>query len=224
MSLVAFELMAKLGLDKKAYDEGLKNAEKQGSGFGSGLAKAAKMGAKVVAGAAAAAASGIAVITKQSVSSYGEYQQLVGGVQKLYGNMGMSLEEYAENQGKTTDEVKADWEKLQEAQDLVLKNSKNAYRTAGMSANEYMETATQFSASLINSLGGDTVAAAEMTDKAMVAMSDNFNTFGGDFEGISNAFKGFSKQNYTMLDNLKLGWKSIAEYKLGKIGECLAYC
>lgn len=224
MSAVAFELMAKLGLDKKGYDDGLNEAEKKGSGFGSGLANAAKMGAKVVAGAAAAAAGGIAVIAKQSISSYGEYQQLVGGVQKLYGNMGMSLEEYAENQGKTTDEVKADWEKLQEAQDLVLKNSKNAYRTAGMSANEYMETATQFSASLINSLGGDTVAAAEMTDKAMVAMSDNFNTFGGDFEGISNAFKGFSKQNYTMLDNLKLGWKSIAEYKLGKIGECLLYC
>jgi phage-related protein len=201
-----FDLVASLKLDTSDYSKRLNDAEKQGGGFGSGLAKAAKMGAKVVAGAAAAAASGIAVITKQSVSSYGEYQQLVGGVQKLYGNMGMSLEEYAENQGKTTDEVKADWEKLQEAQDLVLKNSKNAYRTAGMSANEYMETATQFSASLINSLGGDTVAAAEMTDKAMVAMSDNFNTFGGNFESISDAFKGFSKQNYTMLDNLKLGY------------------
>lgn len=97
------------------------------------------------------------------------------------------------------------------AADLVMKNANEAYRTAGMSANEYMETATQFSASLVSSLSGDAYKAAEQTDVAMRAISDNVNTFGSNMEDVTNAFKGFSKQNYTMLDNLKLGYGGTKE-------------
>jgi hypothetical protein len=120
--------------------------------------------------------------------------------------MGLSVEEYAKAVGKSTGEVKNEWENLEKAQNIVLENSKNAYKTAGMSANQYMEIATSFSAALINSLEGDTIKAAEQTDVAMRAISDNFNTFGGDIGMIQSAFQGFAKQNYTMLDNLnKMG-------------------
>ena len=182
MSVVAFELMAKLGLDKKAYDEGLNNAESMGKDtggkIGNALGGAAKIGLMGVTAAVGAASTALIAMGKQAVQQYSQYEQLVGGVQKLYGDAADKVQSYA-NQ---------------------------AYMTSGMSANAYMETATQFSASLINSLGGDMNAAADMTDVAMKAMSDNVNVFGSDMESVSNAFKGFSKQNFTMLDNLKLGY------------------
>lgn len=187
MSITAFELMAKLGLDKKEYDDGLNEAENSGksagSGIGSALGGAAKVGLTAVTAAVGAAATGLTVMGKQAVQQYAQYEQLVGGVEKLYGDAADKVQEYA-NQ---------------------------AFLTSGMSANTYMETATQFSASLINSLGGDMNAAADMTDVAMKAMSDNVNVFGSDMESVSNAFKGFSKQNYTMLDNLKLGYGGTKE-------------
>lgn len=212
-----FDLQAKLSLDDSEYRKGLDNAEGKASSFsskaissiGGGLKTAAKVGAVAVGAvttAIGAATGAIGALTYESVEGYGEYEQLVGGVQKLYGNMGLSLKDYAKSVGKSTGETRSEWKKLDEAQNIVLENASNAYATAGMSANKYMETATSFSAALISSLGGDTVKAAEMTDKAMTAMSDNWNTFGGDFENIQNAFQGFAKQNYTMLDNLKLGY------------------
>ena len=161
---------------------------------------------KVGAAAVGAASTAVGALVTQSVKAYADYEQMVGGVQKLYGNMGMGLEEYAAAQGKSVDEVKGQWENLEKAQNMVLENAQNAYRTAGMSANKYMEIATSFSASLINSLDGDSVAAAEATDKAMTAIADNWNTFGGDIGMIQGAFQGFAKGNYTMLDNLKLGY------------------
>lgn len=208
-----FDLAAKITLDKKDYDKGLDEAggkmsslgEKLGSIGGkvaSGIGTAMKVGAAAVG----AATTAVGALVVKSVEAYSDYEQLVGGVQKLYGNMGMSVEEYAAAQGKSVAEVQADWQKLETAQTQVLQNAQNAYRTAGMSANQYMETATSFSAALINSLGGDSVKAAEMTDVAMRAMSDNWNTFGGDLGMIQGAFQGFAKQNYTMLDNLKLGY------------------
>ena len=210
MSMNAFELFASLSLDKSKYDDGLNQAEKEGETGGNNIASklgnVAKVAGVALATATTAVASGIAVVTKQAVEGYAEYEQLVGGVQKLYGNMGMSLEDYAKNQGKSIDEVKDQWQSMEEAQNLVLENASNAYKTAGMSANAYMETATSFSASLINSLGGDVVESAKLTDVAMTAISDNFNTFGGDIEMVKGAFQGFAKQNYTMLDNLKLGY------------------
>ena len=204
-----YDIFAKLGLDSSEYDKGLAQAKSSAGTFGSVfskiggvVAKAAKAGAAAV-GAASTAVAGLGVA---SVKSYAEYEQLVGGVQKLYGNMGMNLEDYAKSVGKTTDEVRTDWQNLDKAQNLVLANAKNAYKTAGMSANQYMNTATSFSASLIKSLGGDTVKAAEQTDVAMKAISDNFNTFGGDIGMIQGAFVGFAKQNFMLLDNLKLGY------------------
>lgn len=204
MATNVFELFAKLGMDSSEFDKGLSEA-------GEKAKKSVGTIAKVLAGAVGAGATAIVALTKQAVSAYADYEQNVGGIQKLYGNMGMSLEQYASSVGKSTDEVAEKWQKLEDAQNLVLKNAQNAYRTAGMSANQYMETATQFSASLISSLGGDMQKSAEMTDIAMTAISDNWNTFGGDLESITNAYKGFSKQNYTMLDNLKLGYGGTKE-------------
>ena len=199
-------LRARLGLDSSEYEAGLKDAQGKASSLGGkikgGLATVAKLGVAAVGVATAATAA----LVKSSVAGYAEYQQMVGGVQKLYGNMGMSLEQFAEYSGKSIDDVKSQWTNLEQAQNMVLENAKNAYKTAGMSANEYMSTATSFSAALINSFGGDTIKAAERTDVAMRAISDNWNTFGGDIESIKYAFQGFAKQNYTMLDNLKLGY------------------
>lgn len=200
MAINVFEMFAKLNMDSSDFESGLDKA--------SSTAKTFLKGIGISIGAVS---TGIAVLTKKAVDSYADYQQNLGGVQKLYGNMGQSLEEYANSVGKSTDEVKGQWEKLESAQSTVLKNAQNAYKTAGMSANQYMETATQFSASLISSLGGDTQKSAEMTDVAMRAISDNWNTFGGDLESITNAYKGFSKQNFTMLDNLKLGYGGTKE-------------
>ena len=109
----------------------------------------------------------------QAFQGFADYQQYVGGIQKLYGNMGLSVEEYAEMMGRSVDEVQAEWANLEQAQNEVLRNAQQAYRTTGMSANEYMDIATSFSASLINSLGGDSAAAAAQTQVAMEAISDN---------------------------------------------------
>lgn len=206
-----FDLTAILKLDSSQYERGLSDAEKESGSFGSKFTSAMGTAAKVGAAALGAAATAVGVMTKAAISGFGEQQQLVGGVQKLYGNMGMSLEEYAASTGQSIDQAKGKWQELENAQNLVLENAKQAYKTAGMSANEYMDTATSFSAALINSLGGDTVKAAEQTDVAMRAISDNFNTFGGDIGMIQGAFQGFAKQNYTMLDNLKLGYGGTKE-------------
>ena len=200
MDLLA--LRATLGLDSTEYENGLENARSNAVSIGKAMAG----GLKVGIAALGAATTAVGVLVKQSVDAYAEYQQLEGGVKKLYGNMGLSLEDYAKSVGKSVDEVKVEWKNLEKAQDLVLENARNAYKTSGMSMNQYMETATSFSAALINSLGGDTIKAAEQTEVAMRAISDNFNTFGGDIGSIQYAFQGFAKQNYTMLDNLKLGY------------------
>lgn len=136
------------------------------------------MGACVAAAAAAAVSLGKAVI-----EAYGEYEQLVGGVDTLFQESSGKLQEYAAN----------------------------AYKTAGMSANDYMSTVTSFSASLIQSLGGDTEAAVKYADMAITDMADNANKMGTDIGLIQNAYQGFAKQNYTMLDNLKLGYGGTKE-------------
>lgn len=139
--------------------------------------------AKVGAAAVSAAATGIAVLTKKALNNYAEYEQLVGGVDTLFKDSSAKVQEYAAN----------------------------AYKTAGLSANEYMDTVTSFSASLLQSLGGDTEAAADMANGAITDMSDNANKMGTDMASIQNAYQGFAKQNYTMLDNLKLGYGGTKE-------------
>ena len=213
----ALDLIAKIKMDLSEYEEGLdkakSSAEKSGSGISSAFGKVASVGGKALAGltkvtaaAVGAAVTGVGALVKSSVDAYANYEQMVGGVKKLYGNMGMTLEQYAESQNKSVEKVRSQWENLEKAQNLVIKNAQNAYKTSGMSANQYMETATSFSAKLIKDLGGNTVKAAEVTETAMRAISDNYNTFGGDISMIQNAFQGFAKGNYMMLDNLKLGY------------------
>ena len=193
-----FELLVKIGVDDQASSK----ISKITQGLGNGLKTAAKIGTAAVG----AAATGIVALTKSAVENYAEYEQLVGGVETLFGAGGKSIEEYAASTGRTIAEAQSDYDALMRSQATVIENSANAYKTAGMSANEYMETVTSFSASLLQSLGGDTEAAAEYADRAVIDMSDNANKMGTSMEMIQNAYQGFAKQNYTMLDNLKLGY------------------
>lgn len=160
-------------------DEASENVETLSGKFKNGLATAAKVGAAAVG----AAAAGIAVLTKNALNNYAEYEQLVGGVDTLFKDSSAKVQKYAAN----------------------------AYKTAGLSANEYMDTVTSFSASLLQSLGGDTEAAADMANVAITDMADNANKMGTDMASIQNAYQGFAKQNYTMLDNLKLGYGGTKE-------------
>lgn len=166
---------------------------------------------KAVGKAIGVVSTGVIAVGTKIVNEYANYEQLVGGVETLFGAQGKSLEDYAASVGKTVTEASAEYSKLLAAQETVMKNAENAYKTAGMSANDYMETVTSFSASLIQSLGGDTQKAAEYADMAITDMSDNANKMGTDMEMIQNAYNGFAKQNYTMLDNLKIGYGGTKE-------------
>ena len=140
------------------------------SSLSSKLGNGLKTAAKIGTAAVGAATAGIAALTKSAVENYAEYEQLVGGVETLF----------------------------KQSADTVMGYAENAYKTAGLSANEYMNTVTSFSASLLQSLGGDTEAAANYADMAITDMSDNANKMGTSMEMIQNAYQGFAKQNYTI--------------------------
>lgn len=142
------------------------------------LGGAFKTIAKVGVAGAVALATGIGALTKKAIDNYAEYEQLVGGIDTLF----------------------------KDSSNKVLQYANNAYKTAGMSANQYMEMVTSFSASLLQGLNGDTAKSAEIADMAITDMADNANKMGTSMEMIQNAYQGFSKQNYTLLDNLKLGY------------------
>ena len=144
------------------------------SNLSSKLGNGLKTAAKIGTAAVSAAAAGITALTTAAVNNYAEYEQLVGGVETLFKNSATKIQGFADR----------------------------AYQTAGLSANEYMSTVTSFSASLLQSLGGDTEKAADYADMAITDMSDNANKMGTSMEMIQNAYQGFAKQNYTMLDNL----------------------
>lgn len=165
---------------------------------------ATKVGKLAVKGVAAAGAA-IGTITKFAVSSYSEYEQLAGGVETLFGAQGMSLEKYAEKVGQTVEQARGKYDQLIQAQTEVMNNAKVAYKTAGMSANDYMNTITSFAAALKQSTANETEA-AKVANQTVIDMADNANKMGTNMEDIQNAYQGFSKQNYTMLDNLKLGY------------------
>lgn len=145
-------------------------ASSQVETIGSKLKGGLVTAAKVGAAAVAAAGTAIIAIGKQAIEQYAEYEQLVGGVETLF----------------------------KQSADVVQQYAANAYKTAGMSANEYMNTVTSFSASLLQSLDGDTSAAAEKANLAITDMSDNANKMGTSMEMIQNAYQGFAKQNYTI--------------------------
>lgn len=181
-----FELFGSIVLDTSGAEKALAKVSKAGQKVGSVLGKGFKLAGqaalqmgKVIGAGVTAGTAAMGKLVSSAMSAYASYEQLEGGVKKLFGD---------------------------DAQNLVMEYARNAYRTAGLSANEYMDTVTSFSASLISSLGKDTVAAAAYADLAITDMADNANTFGTSMEDIQNAYKGFSKQNYTMLDNLKLGY------------------
>lgn len=187
-------------------DDSLKKSKISWESVGSAVATGAKAFAVGLATIAAAAGAVAYKLGTAVVESFGDYEQLVGGVETLFGAGGKSLEEYAKSVGKSVDEARAEYDKLISAQETTLSNADNAFRTAGLSANDYMETVTSFSAALVSGLGGDTEKAAKLADLAITDMSDNANKMGTDISAIQNAYQGFAKQNYTMLDNLKLGY------------------
>lgn len=199
--------IVKLGNDSE------KSGNKVGK-FGNIASTALKGSVAVIKGVGAGigvASTAVGVLVKKSVDAYSSYEQLVGGVNTIFGTGDKSLEEYAKSVGKTTNEVKDKYDSLMSAQETVMKNAAKAYNTAGLSANAYMEQITGFSASLVQSLGGDTEKAAEVGNRAIIDMSDNANKMGTGMEMIQNAYQGFAKQNYTMLDNLKLGYGGTKE-------------
>lgn len=177
-----------------AKDESSK-LEKHVSKIGEIAPKVGKLAVKGVAVAGAA----IGTITKFAVSSYSEYEQLAGGVETLFGAQGMSLKKYAESIGETVGQAKGKYDQLIQAQTEVMNNAKVAYKTAGMSANDYMNTITSFAAALKQSTANETEA-AKVANMAVIDMADNANKMGTNMEDIQNAYQGFSKQNYTMLD------------------------
>ena len=198
----------------KNMNESMKDATNSASKMSSvmkGIGSSAIKVGKGLAVAGAAAATAVTALVSKSVGAFADYEQLTGGVETLFGAGGRSVEEYAQSVGKSVSDVQGKYDSLMSAQNVVLENANKAYMTAGMSANEYMDTVTGFSASLISSLGGDTNKAADYANLALVDMSDNANKMGTDMESIKNAYQGFAKQNYTMLDNLKLGYGGTQE-------------
>lgn len=177
-TLNLFELFARIILDTSDYDDNLDEASRNTESFADKLKNGLSTAAKVGAAALTAAASGVAALTKSSIDQYAEYEQLVGGVDTLF----------------------------KDASDTIQQYASNAYKTAGVSANTYMEQATAFSASLIQSLGGDTQAAAEYANQAIMDMSDNANKMGTDIESVQQTYQSLMRGNYAMLDNLKLGY------------------
>lgn len=175
------DLFVKISVDTSEVDKNLGDTKEKALSFGDVL-KANIAGQAIVAGVKAVAGA-VKNIGEAAIQSYGEYEQLVGGVETLF----------------------------KSSADTVMQYAANAYQTAGMSANEYMTTVTAFSASLLQSMGGDTDAAAEKANLAITDMSDNANKMGSSMESIQNAYSGFAKQNYTMLDNLKLGYGGTKE-------------
>lgn len=173
-----YELCVKIGADVTDVNKGIDETGKKTSDLGEKIKNGLAAAGKAAVVGVTAAATAIGTIGTKAIQAYADYEQLVGGVETLF----------------------------KDSQDKVMEYANNAYKTAGLSANEYMETVTSFSASLLQSLDGDTSASAEKANLALTDMSDNANKMGTDMTSIQNAYQGFAKANYTMLDNLKLGY------------------
>lgn len=176
--MTLFDLVVKIGADVSDVNRGIEDTGKKTSALGEKIKSGLAAAGKAAVVGVTAAATAIGTIGTKAVQAYADYEQLVGGVETLF----------------------------KDSQDKVMEYANNAYKTAGLSANEYMEMVTSFSASLLQSLDGDTSAAAEKANLALTDMSDNANKMGSDMTLIQNAYQGFAKANYTMLDNLKLGY------------------
>lgn len=178
-----FDLAARITLDTSEYERGIENAAGKAHSFSGKIKNALATVGKVSLSVVGASAAGIAAIVKQSASAYAEYEQLVGGVETLFGDSAKQ----------------------------VMADAQQAFKTAGMTANQYMETSIQSAAALINSLGGDQAKAAELMSLSITDMADNANKMGTSMEAIQDAYRGFSRGNFTMLDNLALGFAGTKE-------------
>lgn len=185
-----FDLFIKIGVNDQASSHVSELSDKLSNGL--------KVAAGIGTAAVSAASAAVVALTKNAVENYAKYEQLVGGVETLFGTGGMFLEEYAKSEGLSIDKAQRQYGVLIKAQKTVLDNAANAYKTAGLSANEYMETVTSFAASLVQSLEGNTLEAAKLANTAITDMSDNANKMGTDMSMIQNAYQGFAKQNYTI--------------------------
>lgn len=165
-------------LENVMNGEAKKAGKSSGNKLASGIGSALKSGAAIIGAGMATAAGAVGALSKSALSAFADYEQLTGGVETLF----------------------------KDSSNIVMKFAEDAYKTAGLSANEYMETVTSFSASLLQSVGGDTEAAANYAQTAITDMADNANKMGTSMESIQNAYQGFAKQNFMMLDNLKLGY------------------
>lgn len=192
-----YNLYAKLCLDSSEYEKGLKDAKSSAGGLtglfgkvgsvastvGKGIFNVAAKVATVSVAAATAGEAAVSALTTLAVNSYPNYEQLVGGVETLYKDSAAKVQQYAAD----------------------------AYKTSGMTANEYMTTATSYAASLVSSLGGDTERAAELSNMAVSDMADNWNKFGSSADSVQAAYNGFAKGQFQLLDNLKLGYGGTKE-------------
>lgn len=177
------ELFVKIGADTSGLDSGMNQAESKAGAFAKKLGSGLKTAAKVGAAAVGAASAAVTKLTKDAVENYAEYEQLVGGVETLFGD----------------------------SAEKVIADADAAFKSAGMSANDYMETSIQSAAALINSLGGNQERAADMMNMSITDMADNVNKMGTSMEAVQNAYRGFSRGNFTMLDNLALGFSGTKE-------------
>lgn len=192
-----FDLFAKITLDSSEYEKGLKDAKSSAGGLtgvfekvgsaastvGKGIFTVAANVAKVSVAATTAGAAAVSALTTLAVNSYADYEQLVGGVETLYKDSAAKVQQYAAD----------------------------AYKTSGKTANEYMTTATSYAAALVSSLGGDTEQAAELSNMAVSDMADNWNKFGSSADSVQDAYNGFAKGQFQLLDNLKLGYGGTKE-------------
>jgi hypothetical protein len=206
MANVVFELFAKLGLDSSEYENGLGEAKTEANSVMDAIGKGFKTAAGIGAAAIGAATTAVGAFGMESIKSYANYEQLVGGIDTLFGTSSKKLQGYADE----------------------------AYKTAGLSANEYMNTAIGFSGALLKSLGGDTAKAAETTNMAIKDMADQANKYGKTVDSISETYTSLARGNTQMLDNLfggmfagtKAGLKEMLEYAenyRASMGETVSY-
>lgn len=203
-----FELFAKLGLDSSEYEDGLGRARGMLSTVGGGIARG--LGALGAASGAAlgAAATGVVNLTTQAVNSYAEYEQMVGGIGKIFGTAGQSLDEYRASLGETDlslEEIEQQYHSLEATQQLVLDNANNAWRTAGLGVNDYMSTVTTLSGALLGSLDNNSQLAAQYADRAIGDMSDIANTYGYTMDEVSQIYTSVSRGLYQTIDTLTAG-------------------
>lgn len=186
----------KNSITKELGGEAESAGKSAGSSIASGLVGAIK---------GALAAAGIGAALKKTLEEGASLEQSIGGIETLFGAGGKSAEEYAASVGKSLSEVKDEYTQLMDAQNIALDNAANAYKTAGLSADEYMQTVTGFAAALKQSVSNETEA-AKLADQAVIDMADNANKMGSDMSSIQAAYSSFSRGQYQLLDNLKLGY------------------